>query len=84
MEVPSMNQSAAQNVYVAYDIDSTPNNKIDGVKFRKKVVPGDTLLFRVELVSPLRRGIATMKGYIFVGESIVCEATFTAQIIQNK
>ena len=58
--------------------------KIDGVKFRKKVVPGDTLVFRVELISPLRRGIATMKGYIFVGESIVCEATFTAQITQNK
>ena len=58
--------------------------KIDGAKFRQKVVPGDTLLFRVELLQPVRRGICTMKGYIFVGETIVAEATFTAQIIKNK
>lgn len=58
--------------------------KIDGVKFRQKVVPGDTLLFRVELLAPIRRGISTMKGYIFVGEKIVCEAEFMAQIIKNK
>ena len=58
--------------------------KIDGVKFRQKVVPGDTLIFRVEMVSPIRRNIATMKGYAFVGEKAVCEAEFTAQIIKNK
>ncbi|MCI6671008.1 MAG: bifunctional UDP-3-O-[3-hydroxymyristoyl] N-acetylglucosamine deacetylase/3-hydroxyacyl-ACP dehydratase [Prevotella sp.] len=58
--------------------------KIDNVKFRKKVVPGDTLLFRVELLGPLRHGISSMKGYIFVGEQVVAEASFTAQIIKNK
>ena len=58
--------------------------KIDGVKFRQKVVPGDTLIFRVELLSPIRRGISTMKGYVFVGEKIVCEAEFMAQIVKNK
>ncbi len=58
--------------------------KIDGVKFRQKVVPGDTLLFKVELITPLRHGIASMKGYIFVGENVVTEATFTAQIVKNK
>ena len=58
--------------------------KIDDVKFRKKVVPGDTLLFRVELVQPVRHGISTMKGYIFVGDTVVSEASFTAQIIKNK
>jgi UDP-3-O-[3-hydroxymyristoyl] N-acetylglucosamine deacetylase/3-hydroxyacyl-[acyl-carrier-protein] dehydratase len=58
--------------------------KIDGVKFRQKVVPGDTLIFRIEMISPIRRGIATMKGYVFVGEKIVCEAEFMAQIIKNK
>lgn len=47
---------------------STYFMKIDGVKFRQKVVPGDTLLFRVELLAPIRRGISTMKGYAFVGE----------------
>lgn len=58
--------------------------KIDDVKFRQKVVPGDTVIFRVELITPIRRGIATMKGYAFVGEKITTEAEFTAQIIKNK
>ena len=58
--------------------------KIDNVKFRQKVIPGDTLLFRVELLNPIRRGISTMRGYAFVGEKIVCEAEFTAQIVKNK
>lgn len=58
--------------------------KIDGVKFRQKVVPGDTLLFKVTLVSPPNHGIATMRGFAFVGETMVMEATFTAQIIENK
>jgi len=58
--------------------------KIDGVKFRQKVVPGDTLLFRVQLLAPLRHGISSMKGYAFVGENVVMEATFTAQISKNN
>lgn len=58
--------------------------KIDDVKFRHKVVPGDTLLFRVELLQPVRHGISSMKGYMFVGDHVVSEATFTAQIIKNK
>ena len=63
---------------------STYFMKIDGVKFRQKVVPGDTLIFRVELMAPIRRGISTMKGYVFVGEKVVCEAEFMAQIVKNK
>ncbi len=58
--------------------------KIDKVKFRQKVVPGDTVLFKVELMAPIRRGVSTMKGYAFVGEKIVCEAEFMAQIVKNK
>ncbi len=58
--------------------------KIDNVKFRHKVVPGDTLLFRVELSSEVRRGIATMRGLAFIGDKVVSEADFTAQIIKNK
>lgn len=58
--------------------------KIDDVKFRQKVVPGDTLLFRVELLSPVRHGISSMKGYMFVGDIVVSEASFTAQIVKNK
>lgn len=63
---------------------STYFMKIDDVKFRKKVVPGDTLLFRVELLAPVRHGISSMKGYMFVGDQVVAEATFTAQIVKNK
>ncbi len=58
--------------------------KIDKVKFRQKVVPGDTLLFRVALITPIIHGIATMQGHAFVGENCVMEATFTAQITRNK
>lgn len=63
---------------------STYFMKIDNVKFRQKVVPGDTLVFKLEMVSEIRRGIANMKGYGFVGEKVVCEAEFMAQIIKNK
>ncbi len=58
--------------------------KIDDVKYRHKVVPGDTLLFKVELLHPVRHGISSMRGYVFVGDHVVSEATFTAQIIKNK
>lgn len=63
---------------------STYFMKIDDVKFRQKVVPGDTLLFKVDLLAPLRHGISSMKGYVFVGDHVVSEATFTAQIVKNK
>lgn len=58
--------------------------KIDNVKFRSKVVPGDTLVFRLNMMSEIRRGIANMKGYAFIGDKLVSEAEFTAQIVKNK
>lgn len=58
--------------------------KIDNVKFRQKVVPGDTLIFHVSLMTEIRRGCATLKGYAFVGDKIASEAEFMAQIIKNK
>lgn len=63
---------------------STYFMKIDNVKFRQKVVPGDTLIFHVSFMTPLRRGMAVMKGLAFVGEKVVCECEFMAQIIKNK
>ncbi|MDR3060866.1 MAG: bifunctional UDP-3-O-[3-hydroxymyristoyl] N-acetylglucosamine deacetylase/3-hydroxyacyl-ACP dehydratase [Dysgonamonadaceae bacterium] len=63
---------------------STYFMKIDNVKFRQKVIPGDTLIFKLEMLTEIRRGIANMKGYVFVGEKVVCEAEFMAQIIKNK
>lgn len=63
---------------------STYFMKIDNVKFRNKVVPGDTLIFHVSFMTELRRGCAVMKGYAFVGEKVVSECEFMAQIIKNK
>ena len=58
--------------------------KIDSVRFKRKVVPGDTLQLEVFLTEPMRRGIATMLGKVFVGGTLVCEASLMAQIIRNK
>ena len=58
--------------------------KIDNVKFRQKVVPGDTLIVRTEFTSDFRRGISDIKGFCFVGEKIVCEAELVAQVVKNK
>ena len=63
---------------------STYFMKIDDVKFRQKIVPGDTLLFKVELLHPVRHGVSSMRGYMFVGDHVVAEASFTAQIVKNK
>ena len=57
---------------------------INNVKFRRKVVPGDTLIFRLHLTTPLRRGIANIKAQAFVGKHLVTEAEFMAQIAKNK
>lgn len=58
--------------------------KIDNVKFRAKVVPGDTIVMRVQLVTPVRRGLANVRGECFVNGKVVTEAEMTAQIIKNK
>ena len=63
---------------------STYFMKIDNVKFRQKVVPGDTLKFHVSFLTPMRRGCAVMRGIAFVGEKVVSECEFMAQIIKNK
>lgn len=57
--------------------------RIDNVKFRKKVVPGDTLIFKIALTSPIRRGIANMKGITYVGNKVVAEGEFMAQIVKQ-
>ena len=58
--------------------------KIDKVRFKRKVVPGDTLIFRLALSNPIRRGIVTMSGQAFVGNQIVMEGELTAQITKDK
>ena len=58
--------------------------RIDNVKFRKKVVPGDTLIFKLTLTSPIRRGIANVKGITYVGDKVVAEGEFMAQIVKQS
>jgi UDP-3-O-[3-hydroxymyristoyl] N-acetylglucosamine deacetylase/3-hydroxyacyl-[acyl-carrier-protein] dehydratase len=54
--------------------------KIDKVKFKQRVVPGDTVLFKLEMLSPMRRGIIEMKGSAYVGNKLVSEAELMAKI----
>ena len=58
--------------------------KIDNVKFKKKVIPGDTIVFKLELLAPIRRGIVHMQGYGYVGDSVVVEAELMAQVAKTK
>lgn len=58
--------------------------KIDKVKFKKKVVPGDTLIIHMQLIEPIRRGIVVMQGRAYVGNQIAAEGILTAQIIKNR
>ena len=58
--------------------------KIDNVKFKRPVYPGDTLIFKLELLTPIRRGICNMKGYGFVNGQIVSEGELMAQISKRK
>jgi len=58
--------------------------KIDKVKFRNQVKPGDTLVFLLDLITPIRRGIAHMNGYAFVAGQLVTEGEFMAQITKTK
>lgn len=87
LQIEAMAQTGGLLVLSAVDEPerySTYFMKIDNVKFRNKVVPGDTLLFHVSFMTELRRGMAQMKGYAFVGDKIVSECEFMAQIIKNK
>lgn len=58
--------------------------KIDKVKFKSKVVPGDTVILKMELTDLIRRGIVTMFGQAFVGNKLVLEGELTAQVVKNK
>ena len=58
--------------------------KIESAKFKKKVVPGDQMIFKIELMEPIRRGIVHMQGYGYVGESVVVEAELMAQVAKTK
>ncbi|MCK5847521.1 MAG: bifunctional UDP-3-O-[3-hydroxymyristoyl] N-acetylglucosamine deacetylase/3-hydroxyacyl-ACP dehydratase [Bacteroidales bacterium] len=66
------------------DSYSTYFLKMDNVRLRKKVVPGDTIVFDLRLLSPIRRGLCHMGGKAWVGDKVVMEAELLAQIVKNK
>ncbi|MFT7344582.1 MAG: UDP-3-O-[3-hydroxymyristoyl] N-acetylglucosamine deacetylase, partial [Lentimonas sp.] len=63
---------------------STYFMKIDNVKFKQKVLPGDTLVFELTLMSPIRRGLVNMAGKAYVNGLLVMEAEMLAQIVKDK
>ena len=58
--------------------------KVDKVKFKQMVVPGDTLIFKLKLLAPIRRGICYMKGIAYVGDKVVMEGEMMAQIVKKS
>jgi UDP-3-O-[3-hydroxymyristoyl] N-acetylglucosamine deacetylase/3-hydroxyacyl-[acyl-carrier-protein] dehydratase len=66
------------------ELYSTYFMKIDAVKFKQKVIPGDTVVFKLKLISPIRRGLVNMSGVAYVNGKEVSEATMLAQVIKDK
>jgi UDP-3-O-[3-hydroxymyristoyl] N-acetylglucosamine deacetylase / 3-hydroxyacyl-[acyl-carrier-protein] dehydratase len=58
--------------------------KIDNAKFKAKVLPGDTLIYKLELIEPIRRGIVHMQATAYVGNKVVSEAELTAQVVRRS
>jgi UDP-3-O-[3-hydroxymyristoyl] N-acetylglucosamine deacetylase/3-hydroxyacyl-[acyl-carrier-protein] dehydratase len=58
--------------------------KIDNCKFKQMVRPGDTMLLKMELMAPIRRGICEMKGTVYVGNKVVAEGDLVAQIVKRE
>ncbi len=87
LQVEAMAQ--AGGILVLSTVDDPENYstyflKIDNVRFKQKVVPGDTLVFKMSLISPVRRGICHMRGIAYVGSKVVMEAEMMAQIGKNQ
>ncbi len=79
----------AGGVLVLHDKENPANwstyfVKIENAKFKGKVVPGDTLILKMLLRAPIRRGLCLMHGEAYVGDRMVCEADMMAQIVENK
>jgi UDP-3-O-[3-hydroxymyristoyl] N-acetylglucosamine deacetylase/3-hydroxyacyl-[acyl-carrier-protein] dehydratase len=73
-----MSKTRTPEKYISYLV------KIEYVRFRKKVVPGDTLVFKVFHIPPISHGLVKMKGYAFVGKEMVTEAEITAMLTKHK
>ena len=58
--------------------------KIENCKFKQKVIPGDTMILKMELVGPIRRGLCEMHGTVYVGNKITTEAILMAQLVKRE
>lgn len=74
----ALNQVDEPHLYSTYFM------KIDNVKFKQKIIPGDTVVFELTLLSPIRRGLVNMQGRAYVNGQLVSEAEMLAQIIKDK
>ena len=86
LQIEAMAQTGG--IFVLHSVPDPENYityflRIDEVRFRHKVVPGDTLVFSLELTAPIRRGICNMQGTAFVGNKVVAEGKLTAQIVKQ-
>lgn len=87
LQIESMAQTGGILVLSQLDDPSSYSTyflKIENVKLRNKVVPGDTIVFDLKLLSPVRRGLCHMGGKAWVGDKVVMEAEMLAQIVKNK
>jgi UDP-3-O-[3-hydroxymyristoyl] N-acetylglucosamine deacetylase/3-hydroxyacyl-[acyl-carrier-protein] dehydratase len=87
LQVEAMAQT--MGIWMLNSVDEPSNYstyflKIDNVKFRQKVIPGDVMIMRTHLLTPIKRGIASIKGYVFVNGNIATEAEMMAQIVNNS
>lgn len=87
LQIEAMAQ--AGGVLALHNVDepekwSTYFLKMEGVKFKRKVIPGDTLVFELKLIAPIRRGIVQMRGSGYVNGQLVSEGELMAQVIKDK
>lgn len=87
MQVEAMAQTGG--ILVLSSVDDPENYwpylvGIENCRFRRSVIPGDTVIFRCELLAPIRRGIAKMTGRAYVGDKVVCEAEMTASLVRKS
>ena len=89
LQIEAMAQTGGLFVFKAMGIDNpldydTYFLKINNARFREKVLPGDTLIIKLELISPVRRGLCEMSAKIYVADKVVAEAEVLAQVVKRK
>jgi UDP-3-O-[3-hydroxymyristoyl] N-acetylglucosamine deacetylase/3-hydroxyacyl-[acyl-carrier-protein] dehydratase len=87
LQIEAMAQTGG--ILVLHTVDDPENwdtyfLKIDKARFKNKVVPGDTMILKLELLSPIRRGLCEMHGTVYVGNKLMTEADLVAKIVRKE